>query len=102
MNIQGFKYIHSVIPCPTGWRFNPSKSIEVIRLGVQTWTWPLYEIKEGILSLTMKPRKRPVEDYLKSQNRFRHLTDEQIQYIQLETDTRMKRLLEFDGKKIII
>ena len=22
------------------WRFDPAKSVEVIRLGVQTWFWP--------------------------------------------------------------
>jgi len=53
------------------------KSIEVIRLGVQIWAWPLYEIEGGILKLTMTPRQRPMEDYLKAQNRFRHLTEDQ-------------------------
>ncbi|UCH57434.1 MAG: pyruvate synthase subunit beta [Candidatus Bathyarchaeota archaeon] len=99
---EGFKYIHVVIPCPTGWRFNPAKSVEVVRLGVQAWAWPLYEIEEGFLRLTLKPRQRPVEDYLKAQNRFRHLTDEQIQYIQGEVDRKRERLLEFDGKRIIL
>ena len=99
--IEGFRYFHSVIPCPTGWRFDPAKSIEVIRLGVQTWAWPLYEIEGGILKLTMKPRRRPIEDYLKAQNRFRHLTDDQVKYIQAETDQKRERLLERDGKRII-
>jgi len=100
--IEGFKYIHTVIPCPTGWRFNPAKSVEVVRLGVQTWAWPLYEIEGGILKLTLKPKQRPVEDYLKAQNRFRHLTDDQIEYMQNEVDTKRQRLLENDGKRIIL
>lgn len=100
--IEGFKYIHTVIPCPTGWRFDPAKSIEVVRLGVTTWVWPLYEIEGGVLKLTLKPRRRPVEDYLKAQNRFRHLTDEQIKYIQDTTDERRERLLDLDGERIII
>ena len=101
-DIEGFKYIHTVMPCPTGWRFNPAKSVEVVRLGVETWTWPLYEIEKGILRLTLKPQPRPIEDYLKAQNRFRHLTDDQIVYIQEINDKRRKRLLELDGKRIII
>jgi pyruvate ferredoxin oxidoreductase beta subunit len=100
--IKGFKYIHSVIPCPTGWRFNPAKSVEVVRLGVQTWVWPLYEIENGVLKLTFKPKQIPVEDYLKVQNRFRHLTDNQIHFIQEMTDTRRERLLELDGKRLIV
>jgi pyruvate ferredoxin oxidoreductase beta subunit len=100
--IQGFKYLHTVIPCPTGWRFDPAKSVEVVRLGVETWVWPLYEIEDGVLRVTLKPKQRPVEDYLKAQNRFRHLSDDQIKFIQSETDTRRQRLLENDGKRIIL
>jgi pyruvate ferredoxin oxidoreductase beta subunit len=100
--IRGFKYLHTVIPCPTGWRFDPAKSVEVVRLGVETWVWPLYEIEDGVLRLTLKPKQRPVEDYLKAQNRFRHLSDDQIKFIQSETDTRRQRLLENDGKRIIL
>jgi len=77
------------------------KSINVIRLGVQTWAWLLYEIEGGILKLTMKPRQRPMEDYLKAQNRFRHLTEDQVKYIQAETDQKRERLLEQDGKRIV-
>jgi pyruvate/2-oxoacid:ferredoxin oxidoreductase beta subunit len=100
--MEGFKYIHTVIPCPTGWRFNPAKSVEVVRLGVQTWAWPLYEIEGGVLKMTLKPKQRPIEDYLKAQNRFRHLTDDQINYMQDEVDIKRQRLLENDGKRIII
>ncbi len=100
--IEGFKYIHTVIPCPTGWRFDPAKSVEVVRLGVQAWAWPLYEIENGVLKLTLKPKRRPIEDYLKVQNTFRHLTDDQIQYMQNEIDTKRQRLLENDGKRVIL
>jgi len=100
MGIRGFKYIHTVMPCPTGWRFNPAKSIEVVRLGVQTWSWPLYEVENGVLRLTMKPDPKPVEEYLSTQGRFRRLTDEQIEFIQKQADNDRERLLENDGKNI--
>ncbi len=74
----------------------------MVRLGIQTWAWPLYETESWILKLTMKPRRRPIEGYLKAQNRFRHLTDDQLKYIQAETDQKRERLLEQDGKRIII
>jgi pyruvate ferredoxin oxidoreductase beta subunit len=100
--ISGFRYIHNVMPCPTGWRFNPAKSIEVIRLGVETWAWPLYEVEDGILRLTVKPKQKPVTEYIKVQNRFRHLTEDQIQFIQREIDTKRQRLVENDGKRVVI
>ena len=100
--IKGFRYIHNVMPCPTGWRFNPAKSIEVTKLMVDTWTWPLYEVENGVLKVNVKPKQKPVEDYLKLQNRFRHLTDDQIQGIQANIDEKREMLLENDGKKIII
>jgi pyruvate ferredoxin oxidoreductase beta subunit len=98
--IHGFKYIHAVIPCPTGWRFDPAKSMEICRLSVDTWTWPLYEIENGILKLSRKPKQRPVTEYLSAQGRFRRLTPEQIKYIQDQTDSRRKGLLEREGKKL--
>ena len=102
MGIEGFKYLHTVMPCPTGWRFDPAKSVEVVRLGVQTWAWPLYEIEGGVLKLSMKPKQRPVEDYLTAQRRFRHLSDDQIKHIQSGIDTKRKRLLDNDGKLIVL
>jgi pyruvate ferredoxin oxidoreductase beta subunit len=102
MDIKGFKYIHTVMPCPTGWRFDPAKSVEVVRLGVQTWAWPLYEVENGVLKLSVKPRQRPIEDYLKAQRRFRILSDDQIKYLQNEIDVKRQQLLNSDGKKIII
>ena len=98
--IKGFRYIHNVMPCPTGWRFDPSKSIEVIRTGVQTWALPLYEIKDSVLKLSMKPKQEPVEEYLKLQNRFRHLSEEQIDYVQGQVDRKREWLIAHEGERI--
>jgi len=100
--IKGFKYIHTVIPCPTGWRFEPAKSIEITKLGVDTWTWPLYEIENSVLKISVKPEHKPVQEYLGGQGRFRQLTPEQINFIQSETDKRRKSLVDNAGKKIFI
>ncbi len=100
--IKGFKYIHVLSPCPTGWRFHPSKTVEVARLSVETWIWPLYEIVDGTLRLTAKPKPKPVEEYLKLQGRFRTLSSEQVELIQRDVDAKRERLLENDGKKIIL
>jgi pyruvate ferredoxin oxidoreductase beta subunit len=100
--IKGFRYIHSFTPCPTGWRFDPSKSIEIGRLALQTWSNPLWEVNEGVFRLTMKPRQKPVKEYIKAQDRFRRLSDEQIELIQNQINSRKEKLLENDGKNILL
>ena len=100
-NIKGFKYIHAIIPCPTGWRFDPAKSVEVTRLGVDTWVSQLFEIENGVLNLTRRPEQKPVTEYLKAQGRFRGLSQDQINYIQDEVDKKRLDMLENNSKKII-
>jgi len=62
------------VPCPTGWYTDSADSIKVGRLAVETGIFPLYEIENGVVTNVMKPKKRlPVEDYLRTQARFKHL-----------------------------
>jgi len=78
-------YIHVQQPCATGWYFPPEKTVEVGRLAVQTGVWPVIEVENGYLKLNVKPKElKPVEEYLKLQRRFRHLTKEQVAQIQGE------------------
>jgi len=100
--IEGFKYIHAVIPCPTGWRFDPAKAVEVSRLGVDTWAWPLYEVEGGVLNMSRKPEQKPVIEYLKAQGRFRRLSEEQVEHVQTTVDERRTNLLAMEGKRITL
>jgi pyruvate ferredoxin oxidoreductase beta subunit len=82
-DIRGPRYIHIHAPCPTGWGFPESKTIEMARLAVQTGSWALYEIENGKLNLTFKlSQRKPVKEYLAAQRRFKHLTDDEIAHIQ--------------------
>ncbi len=64
--------IHS--PCPLGWGHDGAVSIEVGRLAVETGLYPLIELERGALTGAMPIRHvRPIIDYLKAQQRFRHL-----------------------------
>ncbi len=98
--IKGFRYMEVMAPCPTGWRFPPEKAIEVSRLVVETWIHPLYEIEAGVLKLSVKPKPKPVKDYIRMQRRFRTLSDDFMEQIQVETDRRRERLLEKDGQSL--
>lgn len=90
--VEGPSYLHVLCPCPTGWRFESSKTIEIGRLAVLTGMWVLYEVERGRPTLTYKPEKRlPVKEYLKLQGRFRHLKEEEILTIQQMVDEECRR-----------
>lgn len=85
-DIKGTRYIHIMTPCPTGWLYDSSQSIEIGRMAVMSGVWLLFEIQNGKLQLTsaskslIEPERRaPIEDYLKSQGRFEGMTKEEIE-----------------------
>ena len=81
--VVGPAYVHILSVCPTGWRCAPELAIEVGRLAVQTGVFPLYEIENGKYKMNVKPSQlKPVQDYLKLQGRFRHLTEGTIKELQ--------------------
>jgi len=74
ISIPGPAYIQVNAPCITGWSFEAGTTVEIARLAVETCLWPLYEYVNGELAGVKKIHvKRPVEDYLKAQGRYRHL-----------------------------
>jgi pyruvate ferredoxin oxidoreductase beta subunit len=83
MDIKGPSYIQILSPCPTGWRCPTDNAVEVGRLAVQTGMFPLYEVENGKYKININPGNlKPVTEYLKTQGRFRHLTDAEIARIQ--------------------
>jgi pyruvate ferredoxin oxidoreductase beta subunit len=78
--VIGPAFIHCLAVCPTGWRCPSDACIKMARLAVETGVFPLYEVENGKYKLSPdNPKKlRPIEDYLKPQGRFRHLTPDQI------------------------
>jgi len=98
LNGKGLRYLHVLAPCPTGWRAEPSKTIELARLAVQTGIFPLYEfsniddIKNVEINNIGNWPFAPVEKYLKAQGRFAHLSEGQIAKIQKEIEKKGKYL----------
>lgn len=86
-SIRGPKYLHVYSVCPTGWRSAPDLSIRLGKLAVETGVFPLYEVENGNYRLTKNPSKlKPVNEYLKMQGRFRHLTEALREEIQKKLD----------------
>jgi pyruvate ferredoxin oxidoreductase beta subunit len=77
-DLEGPRMIIALAPCPTGWGFEPSRSMEIGRLAVKTGIWPLKKWQDGKVVHTRTPHPRlPVEDYLITQRRFAHLFEPQ-------------------------
>ncbi len=97
--IRGTKFIHMLVPCPTGWRTPSHLSPELSILSVETNIFPLYEIENGrIYTINHEPRSLPVEEYLLKQGRFRHLTKAEIEAIQQEADEGWHKLQLLAGR----
>ncbi|MBM4133540.1 MAG: pyruvate synthase [Nitrospira sp.] len=89
--VTGPKLFLALSACPTGWGYDPAQTTEVARLAVESGLWPLKESVNGTVTHTYVPKRKPVEEYLKLQTRFRHLfeparQDEAIRHIQDHVD----------------
>jgi len=93
--IRGPAYVHILSVCPTGWRSATDLTIRIGRLAVETGMFPLYEVEDGKYKLNIDlPQLRPVQDYMKLQGRFRHLSEETIKEIQSRVSAEYAKLKE--------
>jgi pyruvate ferredoxin oxidoreductase beta subunit len=77
---EGPKLFIGLTPCPPGWGMDPSRSIRLAKLAVETGIWPLKEAVYGEIKHTFTPKKfKSVEIYLKEQGRFSHLFKPKMQ-----------------------
>jgi pyruvate ferredoxin oxidoreductase beta subunit len=102
-SIRGPKFMNVLQPCRLGWGYNPALTAEMGRLAADTCIWPLYEVENGKYKLSYNPKqKKPVTEFLKTQDRFRHLTkpgnEPILEAIQNEVDRRWGVLLERCGQ----
>ena len=92
LSIKGPKFMQIHVPCPLGWRSDPSQTIKIAQLAVQSGLYPLVEYENGQFSKAFKVSKPvPVEEYLKTQGRFRHLVKdpEHLKVVQAIADANM-------------
>jgi pyruvate/2-oxoacid:ferredoxin oxidoreductase beta subunit len=98
--IKGTRFIHIYAPCPSGWKCRPEDTVKLSRMVVQNAIFPLYEVEWGdkyTLNIKLKDKK-PINDYLRLQGRFLHLTEKDIAFMQEEADKRWERLLGLVNK----
>ena len=94
INVDGPAFINVLAPCPRGWRIPFDMTVEIARLGVETNFWPLFEVEDGVWSMTEQRKPRPVEEFLKPQGRFKHMfkpgNEWMVQEFQAQTDANLE------------
>jgi len=97
LDIRGPKFLIIHVPCPLGWRSDSSQTIEIAKLAVATGLYPMVEYEYGKLAKVGKITPKPVEEYLKTQGRYKHLMKdaEAIKAVQAVAD----KNIEFYGLK---
>ena len=92
--VKGTRFIHTLTPCPTGWRMAEGLTAKSAMLAVETNIFPLYEIIKGTqYRVTHEPQKLPVEEYASIQGRYRNIGKEGIARIQKEVDEEWNNLV---------
>lgn len=98
-SIRGPKFIVVLQPCTLGWRYPAAQTVKIAKLAVESKFWPLYEIENGKYKLNYKPSNPiPVEEYMKTQGRFKHLFKPEnkpiIEKIQAHVDSEWEKLVK--------
>jgi pyruvate ferredoxin oxidoreductase beta subunit len=91
VNTPGPCYLQIHAPCSTGWGFEGGKTMEIGKLAIQTGLWVNFEMVDGKVTKAKKVVRKPVDEYLMAQKRFRHLfkpkrNEEEIAKIQAIAD----------------
>ena len=70
--MKGFRFLLMLSPCPTGWKSEPSESVDLIGIAVRCGLFPLYEVYDGRrYRINARPDGTPLEDYISRQRRYR-------------------------------
>jgi len=73
LDLKGFRFLHVLSPCPTGWKSEPALGIELVRLAVRSGIYPVFEVFEGQRhQINIEPdfSDEALEMYLSLQRRF--------------------------------
>ncbi|MGQ9720631.1 MAG: 3-methyl-2-oxobutanoate dehydrogenase subunit beta [Candidatus Jordarchaeum sp.] len=101
--IEGTKYVHILAPCPPGWRFDTELTVEIGKLAVETGMWVLYEVENGVFRLSSpskrlmdSSKRKPIEEYIRLQGRFKDIKGEEIRELQRWVDEQWERYTKFE------
>lgn len=90
--MAGFRFIEVLCPSPESWGYEPSNTIEVGRVAVETGLWPLFEVENSVVTITKRPnRLEPVESFNHVQKKFQ-IPSDKVQSVQEHVNRSWKML----------
>ncbi len=91
--IKGTSYIHVIAPCPTGWGIKTEECIDIAKEIVDCGLWYLAEYEDGEFKVNRKPKEfTSVNHYIKRQGRYKHLTEGEVQSIEVQRDAKWDKI----------
>jgi pyruvate/2-oxoacid:ferredoxin oxidoreductase beta subunit len=98
--MKGFRFLHILTPCVAGWGYRSELTVELSRMAVETGVFPLIEIEHGTnLVINRNPKGRPLEEYIKAQGRFKHMTPADIEQLRMHVEARWQMLRHLAQQK---
>jgi pyruvate/2-oxoacid:ferredoxin oxidoreductase beta subunit len=91
---KGFRFLHLLAPCPTGWKSEPSDSVELVRQAVRSGLYPVLEVLDGdtwVINVEPDLASPALERYLSLQGRFRRVGND-LADLQADVARTWKRL----------
>ncbi len=73
LDTPGFRFLHVLSPCPTGWKSEPAEGVELIRLAVRSGLFQVYEVFDGhdvVINVEPDFPDGALETYFRLQGRF--------------------------------
>ena len=99
LDMRGFRFIHILSPCPTGWKSEPAEGIKLIRYAVDSGLFPVIEIIDGTeYAVNVEPTysMHALKAFIEGQGRF---AKSKIPVEQVEEG--IKRQWEFLRRQIV-
>jgi pyruvate ferredoxin oxidoreductase beta subunit/2-oxoisovalerate ferredoxin oxidoreductase beta subunit len=72
--MKGFRFLHILAPCPTGWKSEPAEGIELVRDAVRSGLFAVYEVYGGgrtVINVEPAMSREALVQYFALQGRFR-------------------------------
>ncbi|HET8733884.1 MAG TPA: thiamine pyrophosphate-dependent enzyme [Anaeromyxobacteraceae bacterium] len=73
LDMKGFRFLHVLAPCPTGWKSEPALGVELVRLAVRSGLFPVVEVLDGrktVVNVEPDFAEEALELYLSLQRRY--------------------------------
>ncbi len=103
LDLGGFRFLHILSPCPTGWKSEPAQSIELVRLAVTSGLYPVCQVFDGerwVVDVEPTFHRADLERYFALQGRFRNNPDPEAEMNGIFRYWRWLRALVAAGERL--